>query len=166
MNASFGSWPTDTSFRRGEWPVLITTVCPACATRYQVASSLQGVTIRCPNSSCGRPFVVKEAGQESNGPGPVNGGVGDMVPLVPAEEAAGAEPRKDTGVHVEEVLPVFDAEVAEAQPPKSSESASWKDAPPVRRGPDAERPPGKSRPPSGERPSRKSDGPRVPVSKP
>ena len=38
--------------------VLITAVCPTCKRQYQLQPALLGQTIRCPNASCRRPFVV------------------------------------------------------------------------------------------------------------
>ena len=97
--------------------MLISTVCPHCQTRYQVAASLKGVTIRCPNATCGKAFVVAELGSSGNGPGSVSGGVGDMVPLVDGESLAPPNPSRKTKsgtTHVEEILPVIDTEMADA----------------------------------------------------
>ncbi len=111
--------------------MLITVVCPGCKNRYQVQPTLVGQRMRCPKAECRKIFVVSNGEvekprpadnppPESRRPAPGKaqrtGAVGDMVPILPAEESRGPE----------------EPPPSRPQPKRTSEQStpSWKDAPP------------------------------------
>ena len=87
----------------------ITTICPGCRTPWHVEPSLRGQRMRCPNGSCREVFEVREAPAVSppapaNAPRPAEppvspaapvrpgamaGSVGEMVPILAAEQVGG-----------------------------------------------------------------------------
>src|SRR5262245_20009119 len=91
----------------------ITTLCPECDSRFQVESDLLGKKMRCPNPKCRKIFEVKDAAQPKPAAGRRSatlepdprssgitsdtsrrwsGSVGDIVPVLPAEEATPSDP--------------------------------------------------------------------------
>jgi hypothetical protein len=127
--------------------------------------------MRCPNPVCREVFEVKEeiAPTSENGqsepedepvvvePLPLSGNVADILPLLPAEQvdeppAAPPAPTQRSirraprsSSHVQEILPLLDAEAAAPiEPEPSREAASWHEWPqvPDPQSPAAEMPPG------------------------
>ena len=111
-------------------PVLITAVCPACETRYNLPPSRRGQQIRCPNPQCRSVFTVPAEDPPQQPPAPGNGhktgSVGDLVPLV---EAQAVEPPARSW---KEPPPV--RRPAPEEPPRELPPGAWA-PPPVRRGP-------------------------------
>ncbi len=111
-------------------PVLITAVCPACETRYNLPPSRRGQQIRCPNPQCRSVFTVPAEEPAPQPPAPGNGhktgSVGDLVPLV---EAQAVEPPARSW---KEPPPI--RRPAPKEPPRELPPGAWA-PPPVRRGP-------------------------------
>jgi hypothetical protein len=119
--------------------VLITAICPACQTRYQVQPTLRGKPMRCPNGNCRKVFVVPngeaekprppdraapEARQSAPGKPQRSGKVGDIVPILPAEESPRPAPISPPPV--------------KRNPEQAAPAPAWLDAPPpVRKSGDA-----------------------------
>ncbi len=151
----------------------IEAVCPYCQTTVRVNPELRGQQLRCVNSSCRRVFTVEEkapAPQPANqrrsaridrgplpgeGAGQQSGSVGDLVPILPTEPVVPEPVREEAPTpssnHVEDLVPLVEAEFADAgEPevvaefadtdgappaPEAPEAApSWREPPPVRRG--------------------------------
>lgn len=101
--------------------------------------------MRCPNAACRKVFAVPveeppPPTAPRPGPQPDNGqrsgSVGDMVPILPAEQAAPPLASGSTSKNVFEVLPVEPTEPAEpARREQPSEADWWHAAPPVRQSP-------------------------------
>lgn len=86
--------------------MLNTTICPGCHTRYQVAEVLRGQRFRCRNSVCKRVFLVRteeppptstpmtpsRPSSRSTSQNQQSGLVGDMIPILPSEEATAPLP--------------------------------------------------------------------------
>ncbi len=112
----------------------LTVSCPSCGVSYQLDPELRGKKIRCPNTLCRTPFIVKDDSEPDPPPEPnltappppqptdqVTGTVGSMVPLVSIEpdssDTSGTPSAED------------------APKPSSGEKpkfASWDQPPPVR----------------------------------
>src|SRR5438552_4195880 len=129
-------------------PVHITTICPSCQTRWNVEPSLRGQRMRCPNASCREVFEVREAVEsapEKKAPeppsasAPMSGSVGDVVPILKAEEVpAPAAPRSARrNARLGESVPILNAEVVEQVP---QDAPTWRQPPPVRKPPSPEAP--------------------------
>jgi hypothetical protein len=117
--------------------VLINATCPACQTRYQVQPTLRGKPMRCPNAKCRKVFVVPngegEKARRPDGSAPEarrpvpgkpqrSGAVGEIVPILPAEEI-GLTPDSEA------VAPApVSPPPAKREPDKAGQS--WRDAPP------------------------------------
>src|SRR5947207_5337000 len=100
--------------RLGERPVLITAVCPGCKTSYQVQDSLRGKPMRCPQPTCRTVFVVDDPAARpasQPAPGQQTGSVGEVIPLLPVEDAPPAPPRE--APHVGDLLELLPAEAAD-----------------------------------------------------
>ncbi len=120
----------------------INAVCPVCQTNYQLPETMRGQAIRCPNSLCRNIFTVGAAPAQ---PPPVpaprpeppkprpspkqthSGSVGDLVPILRAEEVAPARspapprpavPVMPAPVEVPELLPLDDLEVVAEEVPE------------------------------------------------
>jgi outer membrane protein assembly factor BamB len=146
----------------------LATTCPHCQTTYQVDPSLRGQRMRCPNGDCRAVFLVteEEAPAAPEPPpaeppaaplaGPqVTGSVGDIVPVLSAEQAeevpsslpkesapgegAPAFLLAETAATGGELVPLLPAAPAEPEEPAPEEVYSWQEPPPVR-GPTAETP--------------------------
>jgi outer membrane protein assembly factor BamB len=133
--------------------VHINVICPKCNVRLRMADTMRGIRVRCPNQACGATFEVQEAG-ESAPPAPAapaaparpavkpppshgSGSVGDMVPILTAEQANAAPAPKPPGRgaqvqnHVANELPMLQAEVAQGTPSGApAEPTDWRSAPP------------------------------------
>src|SRR6266540_5474574 len=131
--------------------VHITAVCPRCQNRYHLNPALRGQKIQCPNANCREVFEVQDADTAFDrnevvivsGKISKSGSVSDLVPMLPAEEAAGQTPPPPAPApekprqpnHVADFLPLVPAEPADTpQPPTETgpNFASWHEAPPVR----------------------------------
>ena len=123
----------------------ITAECPRCHTRYQLDPTLRGQKMRCPQAQCRQVFEVTDSDTAFNrgevviASGKINqtGSVSDLVPLLPAEQAAEeakapppapkppvGEPARGPS-HVADFLPLVQAEAAAAPPARQ-------EPPPVR----------------------------------
>jgi hypothetical protein len=132
--------------------VHIEAVCPFCQTTVRVSPELRGQQLRCVNSGCRRVFTVQEkaapappSGRRSAridlGPPPgagasqqQSGSVGDLVPILPTEPALPEPPVEEhtpSSNHVEDVLPLVEAEFAEEQPEVVAEFADPEEPPAV-----------------------------------
>jgi outer membrane protein assembly factor BamB len=186
--------------------VHIEAVCPFCQTTVRVNPELRGQQLRCVNSSCRRVFTVedKAAAQPAarrpsaridRGPLPgegrpqQSGSVGDLVPILPTEPAA-PEPVEEAPAppsnHVEDLVPLVEAEFAEPDEPEvvaefaepdapqpeplpydvpapdaPAPAPTWREPPPVRRGQPAAPPSRRrdGRPPVEEAPAEAPNGP-------
>jgi hypothetical protein len=136
--------------------VHITALCPFCRSAYQVEAALRGQLVRCPNASCRKIFPVpaEKPGTDAPAPpkppsnGPRSGSVGDLVPILPAEQAAPspeqAKPADgdwwqspppmgtQAGPGNERQAPPARPPAAPAAGTPASDAAWWRDAPPVR----------------------------------
>jgi hypothetical protein len=122
----------------------IATTCPECLSRYQVDPSLRGQRMRCPNPSCRAIFVVAEARQASTpttaGPAAparhITGSVGDMVPVLSAEQVEPLPAPQHTPpyatVPAPESLPLVAAELVAPVDLPPEEVFTWDQPPPVR----------------------------------
>src|SRR5262245_66693006 len=80
--------------------VHITAVCPRCHNRYHRTPTLRGQKIPCPNANCREVFEVQDADTAfdrnqvviASGKISKSGSVSDIVPMLPAEQAAGQAP--------------------------------------------------------------------------
>lgn len=69
------------------------TTCPRCHTTYQVEPALRGKHMRCPRQECRFVFEIRDADGPASPIAPptparhVTGGVGDLVPILQAEQA-------------------------------------------------------------------------------
>jgi outer membrane protein assembly factor BamB len=128
--------------------------CPRCHRQYQVDPDLRGQHMRCPNMACRTIFEVREgegvipapmedAFPEPLGGRPMTGSVGELVPILPAEEA---EPERavSPSPQLQEIIPPASAQtVEEAQTPIGRAPAAWQQGPPpVRLPPTALKEPG------------------------
>src|SRR5262245_23986238 len=149
----------------GEPLVLITVVCPSCKASYEVQDSLRGKSMRCPQPTCRKVFLVDDApAPPPSAPktmpaifGPASsqmgGSVGDLIPLLPAEDVESRPPAKDS--HIGDFLELLPAEVADPeplpleviQPDTAVPAPDWSSPPPVRRTPKAPEPVEESPPP-------------------
>ncbi len=148
-----------------DFVVHITALCPFCQTAYQVQATLRGQLVRCPSAACRKVFPVPEAeppmeppAAQSPSPQPSppgngsrSGSVGDMVPILPAEQAAppavSAKEERADGDWWQAVPPVratphqpaARSPAAPSSPPAppTSEAPWWGDAPPPVRHPQA-----------------------------
>jgi outer membrane protein assembly factor BamB len=128
--------------------VHIEAVCPFCQTTVRVSPELRGQQLRCVNPACRRVFTVQEkaaaapaarrrpSARIDRGPLPAEGPaqqqsglVGDLVPILPTEPAA-PEPPAPSSDHVEDLLPLVEAEFADEEPEVVAEFAE-PDAPEV-----------------------------------
>jgi outer membrane protein assembly factor BamB len=180
--------------------VHITVNCPRCQTRYQLDASLRGKQVRCPNPVCREVFEVREAwwpgrktgagdqADEDEGNGEerrsrrsppqegstlgyhVAGSVGDLVPILGAEEADNPYPpespaRLPDPSAVEDfdpadIIPMLPAENA---PEAGAEVVSWDQPPPVRRPPPSRQ---ETRPPVAQPTPAERETPKRPASRP
>ncbi len=120
----------------------ITALCPFCRSAYQVQATLRGQLVRCPNAACRKIFTVPKdvpppeppaatpPPRPHGGGGQLSGTVGDLVPILPSEQAAPSVEPSGTGKHVSEVLPV--APVAPETTGQPIEGDWWQAAPPPR----------------------------------
>ena len=140
----------------------IAVCCPRCHSRYELDPGLRGQIIRCPNQVCRAAFQVQEDNGEAVGGSPEvtphvpnragqiqaeedasaaqhqSGSVGEIVPILGAEEAESASPTEEHGApagqasggDVENLFPLLPTEPA--APP---EAPSWHQPPPVRNRP-------------------------------
>ncbi len=96
--------------------MLITAVCPQCGTKYQVQENLRGKPMRCLTPTCRHVFVIDPPPAAA----PRQAGtVGDLIPLLSAEPLAPQE------------LPALEP-ISPEEP--AGPGASWRHAPPPRRG--------------------------------
>jgi outer membrane protein assembly factor BamB len=128
---------------------------------------LRGQAIRCPNTLCRNVFTVGEAGPAPAAPGgppapaapsppngQLSGSVGDLVPILPAEEViepTESAPPGRTSERGGDQVPLVEAEVVDAEVmdvvvEAPQEAPSWHQPPPVRRAPAAARPAAPSAP--------------------
>src|SRR5262245_600660 len=150
--------------------VHITAVCPRCHNRYHLNPTLRGQKIQCPNANCREVFEVQDADTAFDrnkvvivsGKISKSGSAGDLVPMLPAEEAAGQKPpppapeKPGQPNHVGDFLPLVPAEAADTPQPPPAETgptfASWQEAPPVRGKEGKPAPPAPSSPPAPKPP--------------
>ncbi len=141
----------------------ITASCPFCRSAYQVQETLRGQLVRCPNAACRKVFSVPLAPPESPDtpaastpprPSPPPGGsqcsgsVGELIPILPAEQADPPQGNSALSKHVAEILPAAPGQEEQpsernwwqtAQPstPPSpgppTDAVWWREAPPVRK---------------------------------
>src|SRR5262249_11727996 len=151
----------------------IETECPRCHTRFRVQPALAGKPMRCPADGCRTVFVVRDVAAGAPRPTPAphgrpqqSGSVGDLIPILPAEQAApGAPPERAAG-RLTDLIPLAPAEAAPADLPLER-APSWHEPPPVRRPPGG--PPegretvveGRTSPEGPEEDTATDDGPRV-----
>jgi outer membrane protein assembly factor BamB len=124
--------------------VHITVLCPYCRSVYQVQAKLRGQLVRCPNTVCRKVFSVPDVPEtgrsETDGSAPTpphprpplggsqrSGTVGELVPILPAEQISEPQGSEAASKHVSEILPV--APTTARQP---AEANWWQTAPPVR----------------------------------
>jgi outer membrane protein assembly factor BamB len=139
--------------------VHISAICPHCETRYQLEPGLRGKRIRCQNRWCQAIFEVRDEA-EAAPPAPrepepapqapprqVVGSVGDIVPILTAEQVEpvavrppAPPPPAPAPVRQEAVVaPVVTAEAAPPprEVPKKVPKPTWQEPPPVRQRPAA-----------------------------
>lgn len=139
----------------------IIAVCPRCGTSYQLQPSLRGQAVRCPNTNCRQVFRIGNGATSEPAPAPAptpksgkgqqTGAVGDLVPVLPAEEAEVLPEVNEKGPSWRDAAPPVrkpgaagarPAAATPAPPPAKAtpqpDGPSWRDAPPpVRQGGDA-----------------------------
>jgi len=142
--------------------VHITASCPFCRSAYQVQAALRGQLVRCPNAACRKVFSVPSeeplevpappASPRPNPPPPGSsqrsGSVGEMVPILPAEQAAPPQGGNAASKPISEIPPVapetggqatesdwWQTAPASAVPTKElpTDAVWWREAPPVRK---------------------------------
>ena len=126
----------------------IIAICPQCETRYQLDAAMRGKRTQCKNPWCRAIFEVREEA----GPGPtaappepaappsvkqVSGSVGEMIPILAAEQADPVPAPPTAAPAVRASVPRVAAE-AVAPPrelPRKEPKPPWQEPPPVRKRP-------------------------------
>jgi hypothetical protein len=108
----------------------IKTTCPRCESTFQVEATLRGKRMRCPNPACRLVFEVREVAEPPPAPTSAapptqrKGSVGEIVPILEAEQVESAPARDPPSAHppgpsrgVQEIVPLLSAEAVGPKPP-------------------------------------------------